>query len=583
MAKFHLRKKSKRQPARLRYKIEKKVREHNRKIKKESKKNPKKANKIIQVPNICPFKEDILKEVEALKKQKEEEKQKLKEAARLEKQKQKEEQKKEKLSTGLQGLVANAEIRNKLHEHLTPEENTKIQESNSENSLKQYYKEFKKVIEAADVILEVVDARDPLGTRCKQVEQAVLDLKGNKRLVLVLNKADLVPRDILDQWLKYLKKSTPAIAFKASTQNQSKKLGQKKLTKNSKVLQSSNCVGAELLLSLLANYCRNKGIKTSIRVGVVGLPNVGKSSIINSLKRSRACNVGATPGVTRAMQEVQLDSKIKLLDSPGIVFTSGNDSSASLRNAVRISALTDPITPANAILQRVTKQQMMEMYDITEYSTPEEFYSLKAARTGRFKKGGVPDAVAAARGLLEDWNNGKIKYYTLPPEEPQKDVHISASIVNEIAKEFDLDSFETMETDVLNKIEKESDSKTKAFLLESLGPVDSIEDPVEEMEEDVVDDKKLISASTNVVSTKKKQKQKGIPRVKKVNPEMELEGNQQLNQIKKKQFKKEKKDRRRRDKVAQQLSIGLDNFSLNGTKDKDTLENYDFDTDFVSK
>lgn len=71
------------------------------------------------------------------------------------------------------------------------------------------------------------------------------------------------------------------------------------------------------------------------------------------------------------MQEVQLDSKIKLLDSPGIVFASGSDSTASLRNAVRISALSDPITPANAILQRVTKNQMMEMYDIAEYSTPE--------------------------------------------------------------------------------------------------------------------------------------------------------------------------------------------------------------------
>lgn len=71
------------------------------------------------------------------------------------------------------------------------------------------------------------------------------------------------------------------------------------------------------------------------------------------------------------MQEIQLDSKIKLLDSPGIVFASGNDSSASLRNAVRISTLQDPITPANAILQRVTKQQMMEMYDIHEYSTPD--------------------------------------------------------------------------------------------------------------------------------------------------------------------------------------------------------------------
>jgi len=71
-------------------------------------------------------------------------------------------------------------------------------------------------------------------------------------------------------------------------------------------LQTSKCVGASTLMSLLSNYCRNKDIKTSIRVGVVGLPNVGKSSLINSLKRARACSVGATPGVTKTMQEVSL-------------------------------------------------------------------------------------------------------------------------------------------------------------------------------------------------------------------------------------------------------------------------------------
>lgn len=112
---------------------------------------------------------------------------------------------------------------------------------------------------------------------------------------------DLVPREILEKWLKYLRKISPVVAFKASTQNQSRKLGQRKLakTKSDNATQGSACYGAELLMSLLANYCRNKGIKTSIRVGIVGLPNVGKSSIINSLKRSRACNVGATPGVTK--------------------------------------------------------------------------------------------------------------------------------------------------------------------------------------------------------------------------------------------------------------------------------------------
>ncbi|XP_044272273.1 guanine nucleotide-binding protein-like 3 homolog [Tribolium madens] len=566
MAKLKLKKPSKRQPARQRYKIQKKIRQHNRKVRKEAKKNPKKHKQsVIQVPNICPFKEDILKEVEAMKKQKEEERQKQREQAKIEREKRKNEEK----SAGLETLVANAEMRGKIHENFTPLTSEKTLETNQENSLKAYYKEFKKVIEAADVILEVVDARDPLGTRCTQVEQTVKSMKGNKRLVLILNKSDLVPRKILDQWLKYLKKTTPAIAFKASTQDQSRKLGQKKFTKAEKTAQGATCVGAEVLMSLLANYCRNKGIKTSITVGVVGLPNVGKSSIINSLKRSRACNVGATPGVTKAMQEVQLDSKIKLLDSPGIVFAAGNDSGASLRNAVKVSSLADPITPANAILQRVTKQQMMEMYDVTEYSTPDEFYSLKAARMGRFKRGGVPDAVAAARGLLEDWNSGKIKYYTLPPED-EGQVHVSSAFVTEVAKEFDLDSLETMEVDTLDKIEKEGASKG-AFVLESLGPVEI----VEEMETE--SNSNLLSDKINVES-KKSKKKSGKTEAKKVDPEMELEGNQKLNQIRKNQFKKERKLRNRREKVAQQLASGLENFTLKSDNDKD----YDFDTDYTT-
>lgn len=93
-----------------------------------------------------------------------------------------------------------------------------------EATRKAYYKEFRKVVEYSDVILEVLDARDPLGCRCFQMEEAVLQAEGNKKLVLVLNKIDLVPKEVVEKWLDYLQNELPTVAFKASTQHQVKNL-----------------------------------------------------------------------------------------------------------------------------------------------------------------------------------------------------------------------------------------------------------------------------------------------------------------------------------------------------------------------
>lgn len=90
---------------------------------------------------------------------------------------------------------------------------------------RQYLKELNKVIEASDVIVEVLDARDPLGCRCLQVEKMIMEA-GNKKIVLLLNKIDLVPRESVQGWLTYLRGFFPTVAFKASTQTQRQHLGQ---------------------------------------------------------------------------------------------------------------------------------------------------------------------------------------------------------------------------------------------------------------------------------------------------------------------------------------------------------------------
>lgn len=296
-----------------------------------------------------------------------------------------------------------------------------------DSSRRAFDKVFKNVIEQADVILYVLDARDPNGTRSKEVERQIMAAEaGSKRLILILNKIDLIPSQVLKDWLVHLRRSFPTLPLRAANSAANAR------TFDHKALTVKNT--SETLFRALKTYAHASQLKRAITVGVIGYPNVGKSSVINALtsqlgKKGGACPTGAEAGVTTSLREVKIDSKLKLLDSPGIVFPSSSEGAKANRteeqarlillNAVPPKEIDDPVPAVTLLLKRLSAsqdgfQKLLDVYGLPALMTVNgdlttNFLVQVARKRGRLGKGGIPNIHAAAQTVVTDWRDGRIQ------------------------------------------------------------------------------------------------------------------------------------------------------------------------------
>ena len=340
-----------------------------------------------------------------------------------------------------------------------------------DSSRRAFDKVYRTILSSSDIILYVLDARDPNGTRSRDIEHEIMAADaGSKRLILVLNKIDLVPPQALKSWLTHLRRYFPTLPLRASTPApNARTFDHKSLTVKGT---------SETLLRALKTYAHNKHLKRSTTVGIIGYPNVGKSSVINALtsclgsgathrRSTTACPVGAEAGVTTAIRQVKIDNKLTLLDSPGIVFPSSSPSNINdthpsskkksdddqarliLLNAIPPKQITDPIPAITLLLSRLSSsdpslENLLSVYGIPPFvpsangDVTTDFLVQVARKRGRLGKGGVPNLVAAAMTVVADWRDGRIRGWMDAPKEGEGGIGDLKEVVREWGEEFKL-------------------------------------------------------------------------------------------------------------------------------------------------
>lgn len=254
---------------------------------------------------------------------------------------------------------------------------------------------IKENLQAVDLVVELLDARLPLSSRNPMLAQII----NHKPRVLVLNKADLADAARLKQWIAYFNRQ----GLKAVPINSLDGKGIKQLV----------TAVREVLRAKMEKIVMKRGKARPMRLMILGIPNVGKSSLINKLAKQNSAKVGNKPGVTKGKQWIKIAHDMELLDTPGVLWPKFEDQEVGRKLAVT-GAINDDVYPLDEVvmwlLDYLLKENpaiLQERFKLAELpSLPYELFQQIGRRRGCLRSGGELDEMKVFQVILQEFRKG---------------------------------------------------------------------------------------------------------------------------------------------------------------------------------